>query len=92
MPPRDISMSDAEVEEFLSLRSHMVVGAIDADGWPVGSIAANVYPGTAPSRSTCPTGIRCSTRIDGDAWICCVDDDHATYYDIRGVIVHAAHR
>ena len=88
MPRRDISMSDAEVDEFLSQRSRMVVGAIDADGWPIGSIAGSGYREGSFSLDL-PTGDPVLDAVDHDGRICCVDDDHATYYDIRGVIVHA---
>ena len=61
MPRRDVSMTDAEVDEFLAGLAHMVVGVIDGDGWPTGTIAASEYRdrqlvlGLSGRRSSCWT-------------------------------------
>ena len=87
MPRRDITMSDDEVEEFLSARAHMVVGVIDDDGWPTGTIVATRY---ADGQLTLhlPSGDQLLDVVARDPRICCTADEHGSYYDIRGVIVH----
>mgnify|MGYP006370074013 CR=1 FL=1 len=77
----DISMTDAEVDAFLTRCPHMVVGALDAAGWPTGTIATSTYvDGTLTVR------FAAAAPLLGD--VCCVADEHASYFEIRGVIVH----
>jgi hypothetical protein len=87
MPRRDVSMTDDEVDDFLAGCAHLVVGAIDSEGWPTGAIAASQYVDGVLTLRGLPDEML--GLVAGDARICCVADEHATYYDIRGVIVHA---
>jgi nitroimidazol reductase NimA-like FMN-containing flavoprotein (pyridoxamine 5'-phosphate oxidase superfamily) len=87
MPRRDIRMSDAEVDEFLRERRQMVVGAIDKDGWPVATIAAVRYGGGQLAVAL-PEHDPVRAALTVDRRVCCVDDEHASYYEIKGVIVH----
>jgi hypothetical protein len=80
-------MTDDEVEHFLAGCAHLIVGAIDGEGWPTGSIAASAYHDGALTLRGLPDEML--DLIARDARICCVADEHAAYYDIRGVIVHA---
>jgi hypothetical protein len=77
----DISMTAVEVDAFLARCPQMVVGALDHDGWPVGTLAASTY-----------VDGMLSLRFPGeDAMfgdICCVWDEHVAYFEIQGVIVH----
>jgi hypothetical protein len=74
-------MTTAEVEAFLARCPQVVVGALGADGWPTGTIAASSYV---------DGGLALTFGLDapvlGD--VCCVADEHASYFEIRGVIVH----
>ena len=87
MPRRDVSMTGDEVDDFLAGCTHLVVGAIDGDGWPTGTIAAGAYHDGKLSLRGLPDEML--DLVARDARICCVADEHAAYYDIRGVIVHA---
>jgi nitroimidazol reductase NimA-like FMN-containing flavoprotein (pyridoxamine 5'-phosphate oxidase superfamily) len=80
-------MTDAEVDEFLSACAHLVVGVIGDDGWPIGTIAASEYEDGTLTLRGMPDDLL--ELLERDARICCVADEHASYYDIRGVIVHA---
>jgi hypothetical protein len=87
MPKADISMTPEEVVAFLSRTGTMVIGTIDADGWPTGTLArANYTDGslTIDLDAHDPVGIDVA-RTNA---LCCVADEHETYFDIRGVIVH----
>jgi hypothetical protein len=76
----DISMTAAEVDAFLARCPQMVVGAIGADGWPTGTLAASTYVDGE-------LVVRFDGRevLHGD--VCCVADEHAIYFEIQGVIV-----
>jgi hypothetical protein len=87
MPRHDISMTGDEIDDFLGGRAHLVVGAIDGQGWPTGAIAASQYVDGALTLRGLPDEML--DLIARDARICCVADEHASYYEIRGVIVHA---
>jgi hypothetical protein len=76
----DISMTDAEVDAFLTRCPRMVVGAIGADGWPTGTIAASRYVD-----DELVVDFDGGDVLHGD--VCCVADEHASYYEIQGVIV-----
>jgi hypothetical protein len=80
-------MTDEEVGNFLVGCSHIVVGAIDGDGWPTGAIASSEYAEGALTVRGLPDAML--ELIARDPRICCVADEHASYYEIRGVIVHA---
>jgi nitroimidazol reductase NimA-like FMN-containing flavoprotein (pyridoxamine 5'-phosphate oxidase superfamily) len=80
-------MTGAEVDEFLAACAHLVVGVIGDDGWPTGTIAASEYEDGTLTLRGLPDDLL--ELLERDARICCVADEHASYYDIRGVIVHA---
>lgn len=83
----DISMSDREVEAFLATRSTMVVAAVDAEGWPTGALArAGFADGnlTLQVRADDPI-VR---DLEREGRLCAIADEHPSYYEIRGVIVH----
>lgn len=74
-------MTAAEVEAFLARCPQVVVGALDADGWPTGTIAASSFV----------DGALVVEVADGEVLlgdVCCVADEHTSYFEIRGVIVH----
>jgi hypothetical protein len=77
----DISMSPAEVEGFLARCPQVVVGALDADGWPTGTLATSSYVDGA-----LVIEFGAGEVLHGD--VCCVADEHASYFEIQGVIVH----
>lgn len=83
----DISMGPEEVAGFLARCPQMVVGAIDADGWPTGSIAASTYEGETLSLRFDPDD-PILAELARDPAVCCVADEHRSYREIRGVIVH----
>jgi hypothetical protein len=77
----DITMTAAEVEAFLARCPQVVVGAIGPDGWPTGTLAASHV---ADGGLVVEFGA--GEVLHGD--VCCVADEHASYFEIRGVIVH----
>jgi hypothetical protein len=77
----DITMTPAEVAAFLARCPQVVVGAIDADGWPTGTLAASRYADGA-----LVVEFGAGEVLHGD--VCCVADEHASYFEIQGVIVH----
>jgi hypothetical protein len=80
-------MPQDEIDALLARFGQMVVGAIDAEGWPIGTIAATEYAaGTLSIR--CRPGDPVATRLDDDPHVCCLADEHGSYSEIRGVIVH----
>jgi hypothetical protein len=81
-------MTDTEIDEFLTGCGHLVVGTIADDGWPTGTIAASEYCDGALTLRGLPDELL--EVVQRDPRICCVADEHASYYEIRGVIVHAA--
>jgi nitroimidazol reductase NimA-like FMN-containing flavoprotein (pyridoxamine 5'-phosphate oxidase superfamily) len=87
MAQADISMNATEIEAFLARCPQMVVGALDADGWPTGTLAASSHA-EGVLRLQLAVGDAVIDEIAGDPTICCVADEHATYYEIRGVIIH----
>ena len=87
MAKRDISMSDEEVDTFLADCSLMVVGAVAADGWPVGTIAASTYcDGVLSLRFVDGDPVR--AELARDPRVCCTADVHDSYFEIKGVTVH----
>jgi hypothetical protein len=87
MAKRDITMTPAEVDAFLARCPQMVVGAIGADGWPVGTIAEASYESGALAVRLDP-GDPVSAQLARDPRVCCLYDEHESYFEIRGVIVH----
>jgi nitroimidazol reductase NimA-like FMN-containing flavoprotein (pyridoxamine 5'-phosphate oxidase superfamily) len=87
MPKRDIHMGTKEIDDFLSRCEVMVVGTVDADGWPTATLAhcefrnGALLLGLDPTDSVAASAVTCGQ-------LCCVADEHASYYEIRGVIVH----
>jgi nitroimidazol reductase NimA-like FMN-containing flavoprotein (pyridoxamine 5'-phosphate oxidase superfamily) len=83
----DISMTESEVDAFLDRCAQIVVGAIDADGWPTGTIAASAYvDGGLTLRFG--AGDPLLGVLATEPLVCCIADEHATYYEIRGVVAH----
>jgi hypothetical protein len=64
-----------------------VVGAIDADGWPTATLAASRVAGTVLSLQFAD-GDPFVDDLARDPSVCCVADEHESYYEIRGVIIH----
>lgn len=83
----DISMSAAEVDAFLARALRMVVGAIGPDGWPVGTLGATRYEDGRLAVEFAPHD-PVAAALAGDRRACLVWDEHASYSEIRGVIVH----
>lgn len=83
----DIAMTAAEVDEFLAHCGVMVLGAVDADGWPVGTLARTTFEAGALSVEIDPDD-PIVADIERDPRVCCVADEHPSYDAIRGVIVH----
>ncbi len=86
---RDITMTQPEIDAFLQRSGHVVVGALDADGWPVGTLAAMSY---ANGRLALTFADRDSVAVElqRDPHLCCVWDEHVSYFEIQGVIVHGS--
>lgn len=83
----DISMSPTETEAFLQRCSQLVVGAIDADGWPTATLAA-IQVVDGPLSLQLVDGDPLVEQFARDPNVCCVADEHESYYEIRGVIIH----
>jgi nitroimidazol reductase NimA-like FMN-containing flavoprotein (pyridoxamine 5'-phosphate oxidase superfamily) len=91
MPKVDISMSPEEVEDFLRSCPTMVLACIGDDGWPTGALARSSYQdGVLSLRLNAADPILDCVAVDRE--VCCVADEHASYYGIRGVIVHGRRR
>ena len=78
--PRELD-PDLGVRDLLA---DAVLAEATFDGWNRASLAS------ATRRLDLPNGDRVSELIERDPRICCVADEHASYYEIRGVIVHAS--
>jgi len=87
MPKRDIRMGAKEIDDFLSRCEVMAVGTVDADGWPTATLSHCEFRNGAlllrldPTDSVAASAVTCGQ-------LCCVADEHVSYYEIRGVIVH----
>jgi len=87
MPKRDIRMGAKEIDDFLSRCEVMAVGAADADGWPTATLShCEFRNGALLLRLDATDPVAVSAVTCGQ--LCCVADEHASYYEIRGVIVH----
>ncbi|MDO8361733.1 MAG: pyridoxamine 5'-phosphate oxidase family protein [Actinomycetota bacterium] len=86
MAKADITMTPAEVDAFLARCPQMVVGALDADGWPTGTLARCTYADGALSLHV-QTGDPVLQHLARDPRVCCTADEHATYFEIQGVTV-----
>ncbi len=87
MPKRDIRMDAEEIDEFLSRCEVMAVGTVDAEGWPTATLTHSEFRTTAlllRLDPTDPVAVHAIARQQ----LCCVADEHSSYYEIRGVIVH----
>jgi hypothetical protein len=80
-------MTPAEAEAFLGRCRVMVVGAIDDCGWPTGEVALTTYDGQAVQAELDPDG-GVIEAIANDGRVCLLADEHASYFEIKGVIVH----
>jgi hypothetical protein len=89
MPKADISMAADEVDAFLTRCDVMVIGTIDADGWPTGTIAPTRCDDGA-LRIELDAGDPVAVGIEHAGALCCVADEHEKYFEIRGVIVHGS--
>lgn len=87
MTRADISMSPDATEAFLQRCSQMVVGAIDADGWPTATLATSRLV-DAQLVLALADDDPFVEQVAGDPNVCCVADEHESYYEIRGVIIH----
>lgn len=84
-------MSSEEVAGFLDGCGHMVVGALDADGWPTGTLATVDHrQGRLAVRL--PAGDPLGELVTDGTAVVCTADEHATYHEIRGVIAHGTAR
>jgi hypothetical protein len=80
-------MTSAEVDAFLVRCPQMVVGAIDSDGWPTATLAATRFVNGLLSVDVAEADPLINV-LAGDSSVCCVADEHESYYEIRGVIIH----
>jgi hypothetical protein len=65
----------------------MVVGAIDSDGWPTAALAApRIVDGVLSLGFSDDDHFL--EGLGRDPNVCCVADEHESYYEIRGVIIH----
>jgi nitroimidazol reductase NimA-like FMN-containing flavoprotein (pyridoxamine 5'-phosphate oxidase superfamily) len=83
------SMSQAEIEAFVSSVEWMVLGVLDEAGAPQGSPVATMASGgllyfTVPAASAVEA---CLIR---DPRCCCTVDVFPSYYEIRGATVHGS--
>jgi hypothetical protein len=88
MSPRaDIAMTAAEIDAFLTVQSEVVIGTLTADGMPAATVARCDYDGDAMVISL-PAGSAAVDDLRRDPRMCCIAEQFATYYEIKGVIVH----
>jgi nitroimidazol reductase NimA-like FMN-containing flavoprotein (pyridoxamine 5'-phosphate oxidase superfamily) len=87
MPKRDIRMSTKEIDDFLSHCEVVAVGAVDADGWPTATLSHCEFRNGALLLRLDPTD-PVAVSASATQQLCCVADEHPTYYEIRGVILH----
>ena len=92
MSRRDISMTPAEVSEFVAGRRQFVVGTVGSDGWPMGTIARSTAGSTTDGGREVvlafAEGDPMIEQLGSDPSLCLVADEHESYFEIRGVIVH----
>lgn len=80
-------MTQPEIDAFLAGSTHMVVGALAADGWPIGTLASTAYvDGRLAVHFADHDPV--AARLADDPRLCCLWDEHATYFEIQGVVVH----
>ena len=87
MPKPDIRMGAKEIDDFLSHCEVVAVGAVDVDGWPTATLSSCEFRNGAlllRLDATDPVAISAVATQE----LCCVADEHPSYYEIRGVIVH----
>src|SRR5262245_9398486 len=87
MPKRDITMEPAEVDEFLAGCPVMAVGATDAAGWPVATLAATSFEGGELTIGL-EAGDPVAVAATESGRLCCTGDEDPSFYEIRGAIVH----
>jgi len=87
MPKRDIHMDAKEIDDFLSRCNLMAVGTVDADGWPTATLSHCEFANGALLLQLVPTYPVAASAVARQQ-LCCVADEHVSYYEIRGVIVH----
>jgi len=87
MPKRDIHMDAKEIDDFLSRCEVMAVGTVDADGWPTVTLSHCEFPNGVLLLQLDPTDPVAASAVARQQ-LCCVADEHVSYYEIRGVIVH----
>lgn len=86
MARRDISMQPSEVDAFLQRCDVMAVGTIDADGWPNATLARCEFTtGELTVWLSGDDAVAAGAYSSGQ--VCCVADEHPSYYEIRGVIL-----
>jgi hypothetical protein len=83
---RRIAMGAEQLSAFLDGSAEMVVAYVNADGWPVGTLAGAERHGEEITVEFAdPSGAAAEAGV-GDA-VCCVAEEGASYDDIRGAIV-----
>ncbi|KJE20615.1 hypothetical protein FF36_05120 [Frankia torreyi] len=83
---RRIAMGDEQLSAFLDGSAEMVVAYVNADGWPVGTLAGAERHGEEITvEFTDPTGT--ATGIGVGEAVCCVAEEGVRYDEIRGAIV-----
>ncbi len=88
MPKRDIRMDTKEIDDFLSRCEVLAVGTVDADGWPTATLTHCEFRNGALLLLRLDPTDSVAVSAVARRQLCCVADEHASYYDIRGVIVH----
>jgi len=83
----DISMSRGEVDALLGRCDVLAMGTIGADGWPTATLARCSYHDGA-LRATVDPDDPIAGELARDGRVCCLADEHESYYEIRGVIAH----
>ncbi len=87
MPKRDIRMGAKEIDDLLSRCKVMAVGTVDADGWPMATLSHCEFRNGALLLRLDPTDPVALGAVASQQ-LCCVADEHPSYYEIRGVTVH----
>lgn len=86
----DISLSPAEIAQFLATQPRVVVAAVDDDG-PVATVGSAEFA-EGCWRVTVDRDDVVARLLAADDRVCVLVDQFPTYYEIKGVVAHGRAR
>ncbi|MGH7896927.1 MAG: pyridoxamine 5'-phosphate oxidase family protein [Candidatus Binatia bacterium] len=81
-------MTDEEVRAFLTRKSRLVLGTLGSDGAPCSDVTSCVYERDR-LYALVPRDGDALANLRRDPRVCCIVEEFPSYFEIKGVIVHA---